>query len=263
MPTPTACYLYCLAPARRLRSIEAAGIDGERAVFVQAFGEVSAACSEVNLEEFCHETAEARLADLAWIGPRALRHERVIEEAMRQAPVLPVRFATLFTSAESLGGLIAEHQEAIIRFFDALGAAREWSVKGCLDREKARQRFLAESERAAAPCSPGARYLQQKRLLGEADQAVGPWLTAVCQQAAAGLQECAGGFRERPVRISTSAAGAEVVANWAFLVPPDGESAFAVRLEELREEVEDRGLHYSLSGPWPAYSFAPALTSTR
>jgi Gas vesicle synthesis protein GvpL/GvpF len=43
-------------------------------------------------------------------------------------------------------------------------------------------------------------------------------------------------------------------------VPPDGESAFAGRLEALGAEVGDRGLRYSLSGPWPAYSFAPALT---
>jgi hypothetical protein len=217
---------------------------------------VSAVCSEVGLDEFCHESAEARLGDLAWIGPRVLRHEKVIEEAMLHGPVLPARFATLFTSPESLGSLIAEQREAITRFFDTLGAAREWSVKGCLDREKARERILAERE-LAAPSSPGAHYLQQKRLCAEADRAVGPWLTAVCRHAVASLQECASGFRERPVRISAATAGAEVVADWAFLVAPDAESAFASRLEAL--VVEEGGLRYSLSGPWPAYSFAPAL----
>ena len=226
---------------------------------MRAFGGVSAVWSEVRLDEFCHETAERRMGDLAWVGPRALRHEKVIEEAMLDGPVLPARFATLFTSVESLGGLVARHQEAITRFFDTLGAAREWSVKGCLDREKARERIQGERERAA-PSSPGTRYLQEKRLRLEADQAVGPWLASVCQHAAAGLQECASGFRERPVRTSASAAGAEVVADWAFLVLPDGESAFAGRLEALVGEVEDRGLRYSLSGPWPAYSFAPVLS---
>jgi hypothetical protein len=241
-----------------LVSIASAGIDGECAVFVQAFGAVSAVCSEVGLDEFCHETAEARLGDLAWIGPRVLRHEKVIEEAMLHGPVLPAPFATLFTSAESLGSLIAGQREAITRFFDTLGAAREWSVKGSLDREKARERILAQRKLPPAS-SPGARYLQQKRLGAEADREVGPWLTTSCRHAVARLQECASAFRERPVRISAATAGAEVVADWAFLVAPEAESAFAGRLQSLVEEVEDSGLRYSLSGPWPAYSFAPAL----
>ncbi len=227
-------------------------------MLVETFGGVSAVWNEVGLDDFCHETAEARLGDLAWVGPRGLRHERVIEEAMRFGPVLPARFATLFTSVASLGGLIAGQQEVITRFFDSLGRAREWSVKGRLDREKARERILAESA-PAAPASPGARYLQQMRLRGEADRAVGGWLSGVCRHAAARLQESAQEFRERPVRITASPDGAEVVADWAFLVLPEGESAFAGRLEALAEEVRDRGLHYSLSGPWPAYSFAPAL----
>jgi hypothetical protein len=67
------------------------------------------------------------------------------------------------------------------------------------------------------------------------------------------------GFAERPVRAAAPADGV-LVAEWAFLTPPDKELAFADRLDALSAEVEDHGLRYSLCGPWPAYSFAPKLT---
>ena len=45
--------------------------------------------------------------DLAWVAPRVCRHEAVIEEAMRQSPVLPARFATLFQTIASLAQFLS------------------------------------------------------------------------------------------------------------------------------------------------------------
>ena len=44
------------------------------------------------------------MEDLAWVAPRALRHEEVILTVMEQGPVLPVRFGTVFSSLDSGGG---------------------------------------------------------------------------------------------------------------------------------------------------------------
>ena len=98
----TAYYLYCLTPSGCGVQRSAIGVDGQHPVSVRACGEIGAVFSEVELGEFCGESAEACLQDLAWLGPRVCRHEAVIEEVMRQAPVLPARFATLFTSLDSL-----------------------------------------------------------------------------------------------------------------------------------------------------------------
>jgi hypothetical protein len=254
-----ACYLYCLAPAARLRAVSASGIDGRGEVLVETFGDISAVWSPVEVAEFCGAEAEARLADVAWLGPRAVRHQKVIEESMLQSPVLPARFATLFHSLDNLGALIDERWETISGFFTTLAESREWSVKGCLDRVRARDRLARKRNPAATRVSPGARYLEERRMLGEADRMLGPWLAELCQRAASGLRERAQAFRERSVQVPSPEAGIEVVANWAFLVAPEREAEFTRALEELRSDGNETGFDYSLTGPWPAYSFAPAL----
>src|ERR1035441_9534100 len=91
----TAYYLYCLTPGGCGIQSSGIGVDGQHPVSVRDCGEIGAVLSEVELAEFCGESAEARLQDLAWLGPRVCRHESVIEEFMRHGPVLPARFATL------------------------------------------------------------------------------------------------------------------------------------------------------------------------
>ena len=56
---------------------------------------------QIRREEFAGPEAELNLQQLSWVGPRALRHEAVIEEVMASSPVLPARFGTLFSSAEA------------------------------------------------------------------------------------------------------------------------------------------------------------------
>src|ERR1035438_4586452 len=109
----TVYYLYCLTPRGCGIKASVIGVDGRHSVSVRACGEMGAVLSEVELGEFCGETAEARLQDLAWLGPRVCQHEAVIEEVMGQTPVLPARFATLFTSLDSLNRSVLEHREAI------------------------------------------------------------------------------------------------------------------------------------------------------
>src|ERR1035441_8568958 len=98
----TAYYLYCLTPGGCGIKTSVIGVDGQCSVSVRACGEFGAVLSEVERGDFCGESAEARLQDLTWLGLRACQHEAVIEEVMSQTPVLPARFATLFTSIDSL-----------------------------------------------------------------------------------------------------------------------------------------------------------------
>jgi len=246
-----AYYLYCLAPSGYALDLNQAG------VFVWACDGICAVLSETRREEFCGEGAIARLEDLAWLAPRAFRHEAVVEHVMGQSPVLPARFATLFTSLDSLQRFILEYRDAITGFFTNLGDQREWAVKGLLDRTlAARQK---ESLTLDAH-SPGRNYLQKRRTEAEAAEQTSQWVKAACEEAAGELERRASAFRERPLWGGTdSDAPAEVILNWAFLVPGNGETAFRRLVTELDEQHRSSGLSFALSGPWPPYSFAPAL----
>jgi len=256
----TAYYLYCLTPRVCDIKASAIGVDWQRPVSVSACGGVGVVFSEVGLGEFCGESAEARLQDLAWLGPRVCRHEAVIEELMSLAPVLPARFATLFTSVDSLKQSVLEHRKAITGFFAQLGDKQEWAVKGLLNRAEALRDQHAPENRVLA-ASPGARYFQEKRIKAQLERDFNLRLKDFCQQAAAALGEQANDFRERKVIVSVAAGSdAEIVLNWAFLLSPATIEDFRVRLDRFNSGEAFPGLMLTLTGPWPPYSFAPDLS---
>lgn len=252
----TAYYLYCLAPSGYALDLRSKSQD-QAGVFVWACDGVSAVLSETRREEFCGEGADARLKDLAWVAPRAFRHEAVVEQVMGQSPVLPARFATLFSSLDSLQRFILEYRDTIAGFFTHLGDQREWAVKGLLDHTVAARRGVAERPPAH---SPGKNYLERKRTETEAAERLSEWLTTVCQKAAGGLEQQASDFRERRLWNGSDSDGpVEVIVNWAFLVPGGAEADFRRLVQELDEQHGPSGLSFALSGPWPPYSFAPSL----
>jgi len=258
-------YLYCLTPCGCGIKASAIGVDGQHPVFVRTCGGIGAVLSEVKRGEFCGDAAEARLQDLAWLGPRVCRHEAVIEEVMSQTPVLPARFATLFTSIDSLKQSVLEHLEAITGFFAQLGNKQEWAVRGLLNRTDALSRLGSPDQPAAeerAPStSPGARYLQEKRIKAQWELDFNIRLKEFCRRAAAALAAHAGSFRERKVLAPvTAGTDAEVVLNWAFLLSPAALDEFRGRLERLNGGEAFPGLMLTLTGPWPPYSFVPDLS---
>jgi hypothetical protein len=256
----TVCYLYCLTPGACGGEASWAGVDGQHTICVRACGKIGAVLSEVAWEEFCGEAAEARLQDLAWLAPRVCRHEAVVEEVMRRTPVLPARFATLFTSFDSLQRSVLEHWEAIDEFFAQLGDQQEWAVKGLLDRAGS-LRQLGAAEVPAPAAAPGARYFQEQRIKVQLERDFRLLLKDFCRRAAAALGAHPGAFRERKlVAPVTAAEDAEVVLNWAFLVSPAALDDFRARLERLNGGEAFPGLLLQLSGPWPPYSFAPDLS---
>lgn len=262
----SAYYLYCLTYGGCSLTTSVIGVDGQCPAFARSYGEIGAVLSRVELREFCGESAEAHLQDLAWLGPRACRHEAVIEELMSQAPVLPARFATLFKSLDSLQQTVLEHQEAITGFFAHLGDKQEWAVKGLLNRANALG-ILGSSDQPAPDdqvpaTSPGARYFRRKRIKAEMERDLKRRLKEFCRRAAAALGAQADGFRERAVLLPVAAGiDTEVILNWAFLLCPAALENFRAQLDRFNGDEAFPGLILTLTGPWPPYSFAPCLSS--
>jgi hypothetical protein len=256
----TAYYLYCLTPdgAPAMTGPEFAGWTPAVALRMSGF---TAIVSRVPVEEFLGEAAAAGLRDIAWVGPRAGRHDSVIRSVMRHSPVLPAPFATLFSTPARLEQWLGQHRSAIAGYFAELGDKREWAVKGLLDRAAACAGLLAAQPDGAEPGAglSGASYLLEKQRAAQAKREVERLLRQLLVEAAAGLQAQAAGFRERKVIPNAADSTAEVVLSWAFLVSNGGEAQFCSRLAELDVPARLPGLHFTLSGPWAPYSFAPAL----
>lgn len=259
-------YLYCLARSSRLPPLplEGRGLDERSPLQVAVFQDLAAVWSLVPLNDFCGPEAADRLRDLTWIGPRVIRHQEVVAGVMRHSPVLPARFGAIFSSAASLKKLLHHRHDAIYAFLERLTGQEEWAVKGMLDRAGAKEKlFTLKLAREAAHLdglSPGKRYFQEQRLRAACDQELPGWLQGLCRELWADLREYAAEVRERRL-LSREATGSDkdMILNWAFLVPEDAALRFQAHIQVANLQFAERGLMFECTGPWPPYSFCPAL----
>src|SRR5208337_218219 len=197
----SALYLFCFARSNLIGELEGTGVDGQYPLSVfRPFPNLCAVLSEVRLEDFCGETAELRMQDLAWVGPRALRHEAVVEEVMRHSPVLPVRFGTLFSSQERLAEFLDKHGAVISEFLERVTDQEEWSVRGLLDRRQAGAALtvatLAAQQAQLATLPPGRRYFAEQRIRAGAEKGLSLWLEQTRREVARELMKEASDFCE-------------------------------------------------------------------
>jgi hypothetical protein len=261
-----AIYLFCLAQLCRLPSpcLMGKGLDSQSPLEVVGYHDLAAVISPVPLEDFCGSEAEARMQDLTWIGPRVIRHQEVAAEVMRHSPVLPARFGTIFSSLETLTQVLRRHHDTIAGFLARIADQEEWAVKGMLDQAGAKEKLFTlslvrESKRLEA-LSPGMRYFDEQRLRTACDLELQHWLKEVCRELWADLQNYAADVRERRL-LSRKASGSDkdMVWNWAFMVPKTAVPAFLARIRTASARYADHGLNVEFTGPWPPYSFTPAL----
>lgn len=254
----TGLYVFCFAPADV--DVGGPGLCEADALQVVRCADVAAVACAVPLADWTGPAAEERLRDLGWLGPRALRHEAVLEQVMAGAPVLPLRLGCLFSSAALLQGALEQHQAAIRAHLQRVAGHAEWSLKILLDRRACEEALLrADPRHAALPAAAGARYLRERQLRQEAARAVGPRLAQIEAQVLAALDAALPEAARAPLRAlpREPVDGHELARHWALLLSPAG----ATRLEQLVAALDPpgAGVLLQLSGPWPPYNFCPAL----
>jgi Gas vesicle synthesis protein GvpL/GvpF len=263
---PQGLYLYCLARLSRLPPLPllGPGVDGRNSLAVATYQDLAAVWSPVPVEDFCGPEAEARLQDLTWIAPRVIRHQEVVAGVMRHSPVLPVRFGTIFASLANLEKVLQRHSNIIAGFLERLTDQEEWAVKGMLDRPGAKAELFSlklalEAENLAA-LSPGKRYFEEQRLRAAGDQKLQQWLQEVCRKLWADLRDYAAEVQERRLLSrETTGSDQDMVWNWALLVPKQSLGGFQAVIQNVNAQYAQRGLRLDVTGPWPPYSFCPAL----
>ncbi|MDP8237747.1 MAG: GvpL/GvpF family gas vesicle protein [Candidatus Hatepunaea meridiana] len=258
-------YLYCLTGSNINRAFNVLGINSRNPVFMHGYNGIEAAISMVPFNEFCGADAETKMQDLAWVGPRACRHEEIIEYIMDQAPVFPVSFGTLFTSISKLENTISANHEAIIEFLDWMNDKEEWSVKALIEMKKVKHRLfsqiLKKNSARLSTLTKGVRYFEEQRLRNGIDRELKLWINDAIGCILKTMNDCTIDFKERRViDCSNDDNEMKVIRNWAFLIKRNFISAFNEIVAGINTEYKSRGLELELSGPWPPYSFVPSIT---
>jgi len=257
-------YLFCLIPAGPLSEIAGKGIDGDHPLFVEPIGNVAAVFSEIDLEDFSGPAAREKMENLAWVAPRALRHEEVILCVMEKGPVLPVRFGTVFSSPAAAAEPLRQRQDVLEKYFRDIAGKKEWTLKGYADRPRAKARLtvarLAAEKEQLAGLSPGKRYFLEQKIKGAVDKEVAVWLKEMERDILRAAREASAGFSEcRLQSQGVTGRDEEMFFNGALLVADGSATVLQGITNEWNTRHEDQGLQIELSGPWPPYHFAPVF----
>jgi len=224
-------------------------------------GRLAALVGTVRIDDYCGETGERHLADLAWLAPRLRRHAALVTWAMQHGPVLPAPFATLYESEASLAAFMRAHAATITAFLASVAGKEEWELRTSLRRDG--DAGIERLARVAWPdweaLSPGTRYMRLRRDRGALLEQARAEATVVADAVVASLAPLAAASRRRAATTGGGEDGEEIVARHALLVACADTAALAERVRAADAAHAARGLTMSVSGPWPPFSFRPNL----
>ena len=263
-------YLYCVRKSLGASSVFLAkGIDEEGEVFTRTYQGLEAVVSKVSLEEFDSETINLKAQnDLQWIKEKAVIHETVIEEAMRNGgeilSLIPMKFGTIFKEEKALQEALNKRHEQFKETLEKLEGKQEWSVKAYLTDQnkfekavKEKNVTIQEKERDIAGMPEGMAFFIEEELKDVISSEVNKELNHAVEELYESLS------RQAEATVQNHILGRELtgkrepmVLNAACLVAGGKIEDFIVAARRLNQESEEKGLDLELSGPWPAYHFA-------
>jgi hypothetical protein len=252
-------YLYCVT--EREPGLEEAGSLVNNLYFVYQKG-LYAVAGKVRESEFGEQNLKKNLADLGWVGTKASNHEKVIEEVMRSACVIPFKFATLFNTDDSLKAMLEQYAEEFKAVLKRLENKEEWGVKIYCDIEKLKASITNEEaeilkiENEINSSSAGKAYFLKKKKDELIKDTSNKKINEYGQETFELLKELSSSARINKL-LPKEVTGREddMVLNSAFLVGKDKVGDFINMIDTLKMHYEGKGLFIDCTGPWPPYNF--------
>jgi gas vesicle protein GvpL/GvpF len=249
-------YVYGVVAASQLAADAFDGTSGVHPsgpIVLIADDELAAITSEVPLSEFGEGPIADNLHDQAWLEEKVRAHEAVLDAALGRASLVPFRFGTIYESDDHVRLMLRENAglgDALERLQDTF----ELGVKAFLDPQQFERAQLGGKQ--AEPASSGRAYLLQKqrdrRLASDRAAFAAERARDSHERLAAVAEDARANPLQRP---EFTGREGEMILNGAYLVSLKREGAFRDALAELERDNAGDGVHYELTGPWPAYNF--------
>jgi hypothetical protein len=261
-------YVYAVVPPATAVEVAPAGIDAQPVTLVPS-GEVAALATRVDAATY-GEGLDDRVADVAWIAPRATAHDAVLTWASDVGAVVPLPILSLFRSEDAVRSMLAARRDELVALLAYVSRGREYGVRVFrLDDELRRSlgsfstRVATLEAEVAGAKSPGQGYLLGRKL----DQARKEELRTVgAEIATVAYNELAArsiaSTQDALPQPSAEQTGAAVL-NASFLVAHDRIDEFRAAVTELVRAHERRGFRVEFTGPWPPYHFTRERADVR
>ena len=213
-------------------------------------------------DQFEGEDAEKNLADLAWLTPRIMAHQRSLELLAEQLTLYPATFGTLFSSHDVLQSTLARNHETLDEYFAAVAGKQEWGIK-CLvswpDAVEAYQRVHPDTSQSTK--GGGVNYLRRQKLIRDRDERVRSWIDEELKAIESDLTARSSALCHRRITDRSIKKETECLANIAVLLKHESVESTLTWSQEWEEQrnARKRLIKIELTGPWPSFSFCPPM----
>lgn len=261
MAADTVWYVYGIVPPTLDPGRAPEGVEDAR-VAIEAENGLAALVSVLPAGDYGPAPLERNTADVEWLGPRAMAHDRVLSWASDHAAVVPLPMFSLFSTRDAVHGMLRDRAVQLSAALVRAATGREYALRvyrvdaellAVVDQLSDR---LAELRRTADAAPPGQRYLLQRKLdverktdlRGVGQRIAGEIFDALAPRALDAVRS------PIPQGVAAEAPGT-MILNAAFLVAPEGFVEFQRALSELVTAHDPRGFRFDFTGPWPPYHF--------
>lgn len=236
-----------------------------------ADGDVTAVVSRLDGIQYGTDAVERSTADMEWLAPRAMAHDRVLTWASDHGPVVPLPMFSLFSSDDAVRSMLRERRIELRVALQRASEGREYALRVYrLDDELTAVAAelsprLADLEHAAAAALPGQRYLLERKLEGERKAELRAIGARVAREIVDTLTRHATDVVEGRLLSRATNATQEnpLVLDAAFLIAPSRLEDFRRELTSLVTRHATRGFRFDFTGPWPPYHFVQTSIDTR
>jgi hypothetical protein len=258
-------YVYGVVPPATAVDVAPSGVD-ERPVELLLERDVAALVGRVDATIY-EPNVDDRVADVAWLAPRASAHDAVLTWASDLGPVVPLPILSLFRSEAALRSMLAKRRDELLALLRNVGRGREYGVRIFRLDDELRATLASfsptvaalEAEVAAAP-SPGQGYLLARKLdaarKDELNRVASSVATAAYNDLASRSLES---IQEALPNANAHRTGTAVL-NASFLVAHDRIDDFRSAVTAFVRDHERRGFRIEFTGPWPPYHFTRGAT---
>jgi hypothetical protein len=254
-------YLYGIVRRSALDLSGVDGIEGARDVVFVGTSELACAVSPVPRAAYNQETLNLRGQQLDWLGPRAMRHQQVIDHLRQTGAVIPLKFGTLCSKVEDVRDILQAHRQPLLHSLEFLQGRDEWGVKVYADADLTGQAIdqAGGAPKETAPVSPGEAYFLRKKRQKLASDRISVRISELEDEIYERLLPCAVDARKGRCVGPPSEPSRLPVLNAALLLDQDKITALEEIVGQLEADYRTYGIVIELSGPWAPYGFCGGL----
>jgi hypothetical protein len=239
----TGLFLYGVVPS-----------DVEPEAGAEGIGAPPGQISVVRQDDLAVLVSDVRLDEPVGSPADLTAYQRLLDGTATVAPVLPVRFGTVMSSADGVEDWLRDRHEQLTSALDELDGRLQYTVHGRFDEQSFLSAFLAEDSDAASLAEeirgvPETQSRQQRIQLGEMIS------KAVEQRRQSHNQALVDALSAHAVANAAQPPSHEMDAvNVAWLIETDAVDEFVQAVEDFAEQRRDL-IRMRLLGPLAPYDF--------